>query len=207
MPSRRYKRKSAHDLSKQLRRKFYRVAAIATLVYVALSLVGFHAGLYVPQILGIMWAVFLLSYTSFKEAIRWNNAGDEEVYRGELWAGLVLTGAVWMIGWNIGRTWFFNLPSVALPDDYEAAVIETIVLYTLSVISSFLYKYRKLKKGAVHQKILGKKARRIPSIPKPAITAEKKLSGVEPAQNPNIEVVLTKAPTPEKEDPPPPQAS
>ena len=149
MPSRQHRRKSPDDLGAKLKRRFYKGAAIATAAYVTLSLIRFHGEYsYLPYALAVIWAVFLLCYTTFKEVIRWSDVGDEEeVYHGEFWAGLVVAGMGWMIGWNIVREWAFHAPSLPLPEDYQAATIETIVLYTLSVISSLLYKHKAIEQS------------------------------------------------------------
>src|SRR3989344_2142042 len=157
MKKQHYKRKTPNDFSKRLKRRFYKIAAITTLVYVTLSLVKFHGELdYLPQELAIIWAVFLLCYTSFKEMLRWNNIEDTTTYRGGLWAALVMGGAIWMISWNIVRVWAFKLSSLHFPGDYQAATIETIVLYTLSIVSASLYKYHKAKRYPARQKMRGR---------------------------------------------------
>ncbi len=148
----RHKRETADARSRLWRRRFYDGAAIATVLYVVLSIITFHGHLtYLPYELSLTWAVFLLCYTSFKEVLRWNNLNDTEPYRGEMWAGLVLAGALWMIAWNIGREWIFHLPHLPFPMDYEAATIETIVLYTLSIMSSIIYKRRNFRQGVHHR--------------------------------------------------------
>ncbi|GEM_PF-3733315 len=210
MSLRRDKRKNAYALSRELRRRLYKGVAFATLAYVALSLVRFHGRFpYLPYELAIIWAVSLLCYASLKEVFRWNDVGDEEVYHGELWAGLVLAGAAWMIAWNIGRSWIFNLPANPFPEDYGAATAETIVLYTLSIISSFLYKYKRTTRQPVRQKTHVKIIRH---GQKPLAAVKNGFTGAEPvftptttgkpAQNPNVEVVLTKAPAPDDKNPP-----
>ncbi|OGY99112.1 MAG: hypothetical protein A2945_05345 [Candidatus Liptonbacteria bacterium RIFCSPLOWO2_01_FULL_52_25] len=178
-----YKHKTPNDLSKRLKRRFYKIAAITTLVYVTLSLIKFHGELsYLPNELAITWAVFLLCYTSFKELLRWNNIEDAATYRGGLWAALVLGGGIWMIAWNIVRAWAFNLPSFPFPAEYQAVTIETIVLYTLSLISASLYKYRKGERYTMRQKARGRAMRQ----------AKKDVVSAAPAQNTEIQAVLTK---------------
>lgn len=141
MVQRRYKQKSEYALSKKLRRRFYKAAAIATVIYVMLSLTKFYGQYdFLSYDLAIIWAVFLICYTSFKEIIRWNHVSDNEYYNGELWAALVIAGLFWMIIWNAGRALIFHLPRLPVPEDYIAAAIETLVLYTLSTTSSYLYK-------------------------------------------------------------------
>ncbi len=201
MPSRQNKQNKAYVLSKKLRRRFYRGAAVTTLAYVGLSLVSFHGEFsYFPYALAIIWAVFLFCYTSFKEALRWNNASDDEIYHGELWAALLLAGATWMIVWNIVRVWIFRLPSLHFPDDYQAAVLETIVLYTLSVLSSFLYKNRKLKEQSAKKRAYTRAVHREASAIAVA-AAKKQAEEIKPAQNQDLNVVLTKTSTLDKEDP------
>lgn len=191
MPLRRYKRKSAYALSGQWRLRFYKGAAFATLAYVVLSLIKFHGQLsYLDYELAVIWAVSLLCYTSFKEVLRWNDVNDTNAYNGELWAGIVVGGALWMIIWNIVRAWAFNLPRMPLPTDYIAATAETIVLYTISVISSFLYKNKKLTKQTARQKT---HVKAVHQEQKPFQKAGVQPAAAEPAQNPEVKVVLTKA--------------
>src|SRR5579862_8608645 len=107
---RRNKRKSRSELTQRLKRRFYKGAATATLIYVILSLIKFHGQFqYLPYELTVTWAVFLLCYTTLKEVLRWNDVNDEEIYHGELWAGLLLAGATWMLVWNLVRTWSLHL--------------------------------------------------------------------------------------------------
>lgn len=195
-----HKHKTTHDFSKRLKRRFYKIAAIATLVYVTLSLVKFHGELsYLPQELGITWAVFLLCYTSFKEMLRWNNIEDAATYRGGLWAALILGGGIWMISWNIARVWAFSLPSLSFPGEYQAAVIETIVLYTLSLISAALYKYRRDERYGEREKARGRTIRH----DQKAIPAAKTgVTDTGPARQPEIQAVLTQATTLDDKDPP-----
>lgn len=135
---------TADARSRQLRRRLYRGAAIATLVYVALSIVNFLLQLTaLPYELAVIWTVVIICYATFREVLRWNNLDDTN-YPGEFWAGLVVAGGIFMIAWNIGREWLFRLPHIAFPQDYEAAVIETIALYTLSGISSFVHGRRRM---------------------------------------------------------------
>lgn len=188
----RYKRKNAYALSRQLRRRFYKGAAIATLLYVILSLVKFHGQLsYLPYELAIIWAVFLLCYSSLKEVLRWNGVDDAKAFHGETWVALVIIGALWMILWNIGRVWIFHLTQIPFPEDYEAATVETIVLYTLSVTSSFLYKsrYREPEK----QKLLRQKTRggESPAL-NLATIAKKEFTAPNQEQKQKVEVRLTK---------------
>src|SRR3989344_4785187 len=183
MKKQHYKRKTPNDFSKRLKRRFYRIAAITTLVYVTLSLIKFHGELdYLPHELAITWAVFLLCYTSFKELLRWNDIEDATTYRGGLWAALVMGGAIWMISWNIIRVWALNLPSLHFPGEYQAATIETIVLYTLSIVSASLYKYKKTIRYPVRHKARGKFARQ-----------EQKAISSPLAQGQEMQAVLTKA--------------
>lgn len=155
----RQKRKDADARSRALRRRFYKGAAIATAVYVGLSLIKFHAQLpYLTYELVVIWAVFLLCYASFKEVLRWNDVDDPKSYDGDFWAALVVVGAVWMIVWNIGRVWIFHLGRLEFPHDYTAATIETIVLYTISGISAFLHKRSKLAEHARRRNIQRKKS-------------------------------------------------
>lgn len=199
MPLKPNRRKHPYTLNKQLRRRFYNGAAIATLVYVLLSLVRFHGQFsYLPYVLAVIWAVFLLCYTTIKEAVRWSDIDDPETYRGELWAGIVIAGAAWMILWNIVRAWIFHLQTIPFPDDYQAAVIETIVLYTLSVISSLIYKYKNKTAKATHRK---KRHRMVHRPPKPLVALTNK---PEAPPNPVPEAVLTEAKTLEDKKPPNP---
>ncbi|MDP2599026.1 MAG: hypothetical protein Q8P49_04300 [Candidatus Liptonbacteria bacterium] len=205
MPSRRNKRKNAYALSK-LRSRLYKGVAATTLIYVVLSIVRFHGEFsYLPYILAIIWAVSLLCYTSLKEVLRWNDVGETDVYHGELWASVVVAGAAWMIIWNVVRAWIFNLPTIAFPEDYEAVTIETIVLYTLSIISSFLYKYKNAIGQPMRQQVRGKSSRS-----KHHVAAKNTFPGAEPAsvqampaksvQNPDVQIVLTKSPPPDEKN-------
>ncbi len=199
MPVKRYRRKNASALSTALRRRFYKGAAVATLAYVVLSLISFHGQFSpLPYELAVIWAVFLLCYTTLKEMLRWNDFDDEEVYHGELWAGLVLTGAIWMIGWNIVRAWILHLPRIPFPSDYEGAAIETIVLYTLSIISSYLHRYRRSSGKFIHQK----SRRSAHSQPKSTTQEKNEPITADPVQNPEIQAVLTKASAFDDKNPP-----
>lgn len=191
MSSRQHRRKNADTPSRQLRRRFYKGAAIATVSYVALSLVRFHGEYsYLPYALAVIWAVFLLCYTSFKEVLRWSDAGDEEeVYHGEFWAGLVVGGMAWMIAWNIIREWAFRAPSLPLPEDYQAATIETIVLYTLSTISSLLYKHGVEKRRSGRQRTRARMVRVVSNSP--AETRNEPMV-VKPTKNQDVEIILVK---------------
>jgi hypothetical protein len=196
---RRNKRKNADALSKQLRRRFYKGAAIATTAYVVLSLIKFHGQLSdLPSQLAIIWAVFLVCYTTFKEVLRWNDVGDVDIYHGELWAGVVLAGAAWMITWNIVRSWVFNLEKIPFPSDYESAVIETIVIYVLSIGSSFLHKYRRVE-GRSHQKTHARIAQR---EMKPFVAATGDLVKADAARDSKVKAVLAKTDVMENEIPP-----
>ena len=200
MPLRHHKRKNTYDLRKRLKRRFYKVAAIATLVYVTLSLIKFHAELhYLPHELGLTWAVFLLCYTSFKELLRWNDVEDTETYRGGLWAALVIGGAIWMIGWNIVRVWAFRLPMLPFPDDYQAATIETIVIYTLSLISSFLYKHKQEQRNGMRQRVRAKTAYRERTR---GASQKNDAASARSIPSPQVEVVLTEASTLDNKNPP-----
>jgi hypothetical protein len=197
-PLRQQSRKDADALRIRLKRRFYKGAAIATISYVALSLIKFH-GQYsdLPSELAIIWAVFLLCYTTTKEIFRWSDVGDTEIYHGELWMGVLLAGAAWMIAWNIGRIWIYHLPRIPFPSDYESATIETIVLYTLSIASSYLYKYRR------HPRYTHPRAHRAAHPePIPVVAIKKDLASAQPAQDSdNVEVILTNAPASDKENP------
>src|SRR6266478_3265080 len=104
----RHKKLTADARSKQLRRRLYTGAAITTLAYVALSIVNFLFQLTsIPYELAIIWAVVIICYATFREALRWNNIDDSN-YPGEYWAGLIVVGAAFMIAWNIGRQWIYN---------------------------------------------------------------------------------------------------
>jgi amino acid permease len=147
----RQRKLTADARSKQLRRRLYRGAAITTFVYVVLSIVNFLFQLTsIPYELAIIWAVVIICYATFREALRWNNIDDTN-YPGEFWAGFVVAGAVFMIAWNIGRQWIFRLPYFIFPQEYEAAVIETIVLYTLSGISSFIHERKRTRVKSRHR--------------------------------------------------------
>src|SRR3989344_4030795 len=129
MPSRKSNREKAEILSRRLKRRFYKGAAAATLIYVALSLLRFPGEIpYLPYMLAVVWAVFILCYTTFKEVLKWNDLNDKEseAYHGEFWASVILAGAGWMIMWNIVREWVFNVQSHPFPEDYQAVVVETI---------------------------------------------------------------------------------
>lgn len=153
----RQRKLTADARSKQLRRRLYAGAAIATFAYAALSIVNFLLQLTsLPYELAVVWAVVIICYATFREALRWNDIDDSN-YPGEFWAGFVVAGGIFMIAWNIGREWFFRLPYFAFPQDYEAAMIETIVLYTLSGISSFIYTRKRSharSRHKMHPKIL-----------------------------------------------------
>lgn len=191
MPSKRYKRKSAYALSRQLRRRFYIAAAIATTGYVLLSLVKFHAQVsYLSQELAIIWAISLLCYASFREVLRWNDVDDRK-HRGEIWAGLVLVGAIWMVIWNIFRAWILHLPAIPFPGDYVAATGETIVLYTLSTLSSFLYERRESALRR-RRKTTRKKLKLAVVIKNETVTKK--------AEIPEVGIVLTKSPAAEEKD-------
>ncbi|MDO8536990.1 MAG: hypothetical protein Q7R94_01970, partial [bacterium] len=94
------------------------------------------------------------------------------------------------------REWLFRLPHLPFPEDYTAATIETIVLYTLSIVSSFLYRYKKLSRQTAHKKIHGKVIHQ-EAIKSPALMKEgpSVVAAIESAQSPKVEVVLTKAST------------
>jgi hypothetical protein len=203
MPFLQRKRKTTYDSNKNLKRRFYKGAAIATLVYVTLSLIKFHGQFpYFPYELTTTWAVFLLCYTSFKEMLRWNDIDDGETYHGGLWTLLVLGGAIWMITWDVIRTLGFHLPSIPFPDDYQAATIEAIVLYTLSIISSLVYKQNKAKRHALRQQKTRVKTVRQKQAP--SIAAKNDVAAdMRPAQNSEIQAVLTKATSLDGEDHPP----
>ncbi|MEK9179824.1 MAG: hypothetical protein AAB897_00190 [Patescibacteria group bacterium] len=205
MPLRQNKRNNrAHELSKRLRRRFYKGAAVATLAYVTLSLVSFHGELEnLPFILAVIWAVFILCYTTFKEVLRWSDAGEEEIYHGEFWASLVIAGAAWMIAWNIGRAWFFHLAPLHFPEDYQAAAVETIALYTLSTISSFLYKYQKLRNLDARERSRARLLRLRHGKIMEAQTATA-LAAKAPPQDQKMEIGLAKAPMREENELPPP---
>ena len=200
MKKQHYKRKTPNDFSKRLKRRFYRIAAITTLVYVTLSLIKFHGELdYLPHELAITWAVFLLCYTSFKELLRWNDIQDATTYRGGLWAALVLGGGIWMVSWNIVRVWAFNLPSIPFPEEYQTATIETIVLYTLSLISASLYKYKKAERHAGYQRA---RTRTVRQAQKPIPATKTGVVDAGPRQRPEVTAVFTKASTTDEKDPP-----
>lgn len=207
----RYKRKTADARSRALRRRFYQGAAVATVVYVLLSLVKFHGEFeYLSLELAVIWAVFLLCYTTFREVVRWNEA-DTQSYRGELWAALVVGGAYWMIVWNILRAWVFHLPTLPFPAEYGAATIETIVLYTLSSISAFLHKHKlELKNAARRYRAyraartaygvaVTAKARRRPVVAKQAVLPAEQST---PEAEAEVKAVLTSAPKKPEEEPP-----
>ncbi|MDO8504756.1 MAG: hypothetical protein Q7S36_02785 [Candidatus Liptonbacteria bacterium] len=195
MYSRRKKRKTAYAVNKRLRRKLYYGAAIATSVYVVLSLIRFHGEFaYLPYVLALIWAVFLLCYTTIKEVFRWNDAEDKEIYHGELWAGLVLAGAAWMIIWNLARAWIFHQPSIPFPEDYAGATVETIVIYTLSIISSFAHKYKTGSAQFMRRRKHRKPVRRALA---PSAPDKSGLMNTNQAQNPEVEVVLTKTGAPD----------
>lgn len=201
MPFKRYKRKSADALSRQLRRRFYIGSAIATCTYVALSIIKFYARVsYLAQELAIIWSVFLLCYTSFREVLRWNNVNDAEKHHGEIWVGIVLAGGAWMFLWNIGRSWFFRLPTVPFPEDYVVAIAETLVLYTLSSISSFLYRY-KHKKSRAHRQAGASNIRNKHADAKEKTSiAVQAVPAAEIAPNSEPETVLTVSPPPEAKE-------
>ncbi|HUZ92447.1 MAG TPA: hypothetical protein VNG29_00415 [Candidatus Paceibacterota bacterium] len=208
MPARRNKRNDAYALSRQLRRRLYNGVAVATLAYVVLSLIRFHGQFpYLSYELAIIWAIFLLCYATIKEVLRWSGEHEEETYHSELWAIIVLAGAAWMIGWNILRTWFLHLPSIPFPEDYEAAVIETMVLYTLSIISSSLYNKGAARRPrhhlARHGKSIGSEIKTVAAEVENGIrnevkavtAAENTLANRETAGRPDdVRVMLTKAP-------------
>lgn len=199
MPIRRNKRANAYAADGQLRKRLYKGAAIATLGYVGLSLVSFYGQFpHFPYALSVIWAVSLICYTSLKEIFRWNDAEDTGVYHGELWAGIVLAGALWMILWNVGREWIFHMPSIPFPGDYTGATLETIVLYTLSVVSAFLHKSKKHSLQQARKKTRGKKRR----VLKSSAIAKNGLVGTESVQNSNPQAVLTKAETLDNKNPP-----
>lgn len=197
MQSKRYKRKTAYALSRQLRRRFYIGAAIATSTYVLLSLVKFHAQVtYLANELAIIWAVSLLCYTSLREILRWN-AIDEREHRGEIWAAVVVAGALWMMAWNMFRTWILHLSAYPFPEDYLGATAETIVLYTISVLSSFLYKYKKRRAGQHAHKRMHGKAEVVISKSAPATKSEQ---AEKPVKVPEVSMVLTKSPPSEEKE-------
>src|SRR6266481_5758815 len=203
MVQRRHKRKNAYARTHELKLRFYKGAAIATSIYVVLSLIKFHGQYtYLPYELAVTWAVFLFCYATFKEVLRWNDGSEEETYYGELWMMILLSGAAWILVWNLVRVWVFSLPSIPFPEDYEAATLETIILYTLSVISSFLYKYNKA---------VGRHPRRRPrartsradknQVPLPVVAMAKAETSAPQPPNQNMEVVLTNAKLLEKDSP------
>lgn len=186
----RHKRKTADARSRALRRRFYQGAAAATVAYVALSLVKFHGEFeYLSYELAVIWAVFLLCYTTFREVVRWNES-DTQSYRGELWAALVVGAAYWMIIWNIMRAWVFHLPTLPFPAEYGAATIETIVLYTLSAISSFLYKRKAAIKRAVRHY---KSYPRVVSAKSKRLVAAAESAHAEPSPDAEVKAVLASA--------------
>lgn len=182
---------TADAQSRQLRRRLYKGAAIATLVYVALSIINFLLQFNaLPYELAIIWAVVVICYATFREALRWNNLDDTN-YPGEFWAGLVVAGAIFMIAWNIGRGWLFRLPRIVFPQDYEAAVIEMIVLYTLSSISSFIYGRRSMRGKFARHRTRVKTAAEGRGI---VVPQAQSIAG--PVQNSEVKAVLTSAKTP-----------
>ncbi|MDO8516247.1 MAG: hypothetical protein Q7S28_03290, partial [bacterium] len=124
---------------------------------------------------------------------RWNDLGDDEIYHGEMWTAVVLAGWVWMMAWNFARTWLFKVESIEFPEDYQFAAMETIVMYTLSAISSFLHKY----KAAPAAKPKHHKAHKAVHHAESPIEVPSGILEALPAKGPSKgDVILVKSPAP-----------